>query len=58
MSVVFLAELVEQIGKSSEESAEVGFFQLDDLPLKFFNQMHQLLSVCFRKSKLLYSIVL
>lgn len=51
MSVVFLAELVEQIGKSSEESAEVGFFQLDDLPLKIFQPDAPVIECLFSKEQ-------
>ena len=36
MGVVFRAELVEQVGVPSEESLEVDFFQLDDLPGRLF----------------------
>jgi 8-oxo-dGTP diphosphatase len=36
MGVVFRAELVEQVGKPSEESLAVDFFQLENLPAKLF----------------------
>jgi 8-oxo-dGTP diphosphatase len=36
MGVVFRAELVEKVGKPSEESVEVDFFWLGDLPEKLF----------------------
>lgn len=36
MGVVFRAELVEKVGEPSDESLEIGFFRLDDLPERLF----------------------
>lgn len=36
LGVVFRAELMERVGDPGEESSEVGFFQLDDLPKPIF----------------------
>lgn len=36
LGVVFRAELVERVGEPSEESVEVGFFGLDEMPEPLF----------------------